>query len=125
MTDGKEKVLAAAQFADEIGAEDIVILDLQGISNITDFFMICTGTSTPHLKAIRRDVFDKVVEHHEEKPHASDGNIDSQWIVMDYGDVMIHIFHKEKRDYYSLEDLWSDAPHVPFVSAAADLASRK
>jgi len=103
-----------AKYADEIQAEDIVVLDLRGISTISDFFVICTGTSLPHLKAIVRDVRSKTEEEISEKPRSAEGDAESQWLVIDYVDVIVHIFHKDKRSVYSLEDLWSDAPRVEF-----------
>jgi ribosome-associated protein len=99
-----------AKYADEIGAEDIVVLDLRGISMIADFFVICSGTSTPHLKAIARDVRHKTTEEIGEISRSTEGSAESQWMVIDYVNVIVHIFHRSKRHVYSLEDLWSDAP---------------
>ncbi len=102
-----------AKHADAIQAEDIVVLDLRGISNLADFFVICTATSIPHLKAVSRDIRAKTEEEIGEKPRSSDGDASSLWIVIDYVDVVVHVFHSELRDVYCLEDLWSDAPQVP------------
>ncbi len=107
-----ETAQACARYADDIQAEDIVILDLRGLSSITDYFVICTGTSQPHLKAIRREISDHMREDHGLKPRSKEGDAESQWLVLDYYDVIVHIFHQEKRSLYSLEDLWSDAPRV-------------
>jgi ribosome-associated protein len=124
--DGKELALEIARYADEIQAEDITILDLQGnnagspISTLTDFFVICTGTSMPHLKAIRREIARKLAaEHGGQKAGNADGTVESHWIVVDYADVIVHIFHKDMRPVYSLEDLWSDAPRVDFTPQPA------
>lgn len=87
-------------------------LDLRGISSFTDFFLICSGTSEPHLKAIANEIEGQLRKEHGIKPRAIDGFPLSQWIVADFGDVVIHIFHTAKRPYYSLEDLWSDAPRL-------------
>ncbi len=87
-------------------------IDLRGISNFTDFFVLCSGTSEPHLKAIASEVEGRLKKEHGVKPMATDGYPLSQWIVADYSDVVVHIFHAEKRDFYSLEDLWSDAPRL-------------
>jgi ribosome-associated protein len=89
-----------------------VAIDLRGISSFTDFFVICSGTSEPHLKAIANELRDGLKEEHNLKPLAVDGFPMSQWIVADYSDVVVHIFHTEKRAFYSLEDLWSDAPRL-------------
>jgi len=101
-----------AKYADEIGAEDIVVLDLRGISTIADFFVICSGTSAPHLKAIVRDVRHKTTEEIGEIPRSSEGAAESQWMVIDYVNVIVHAFHRNKRNVYCLEDLWSDAPRL-------------
>jgi ribosome-associated protein len=87
-------------------------MDLRGIVSFTDFFVICSGTSEPHLKAISGELHDSLKADHGVKPMAVDGFPTSQWIVADYSDVVVHIFHHEKRSFYSLEDLWSDAPRL-------------
>ena len=74
--------------------------------------MICSGTSEPHLKAIAGELSDRLKQDHGVKPLAVDGFPVSQWIVAEYLDVVVHIFHSEKRVFYSLEDLWSDAPRL-------------
>ena len=89
-----------------------MVLDLREISTFTDFFVICSGTSEPHLKAIASEIETKLREDHDLRPAAVDGFPASQWIVMDYLQVIVHVFHREKRDFYSLEDLWSDAPRL-------------
>lgn len=98
-------------------AEDVVALDLRGISTFTDFFVIASGTSEPHLKAIAGEIQERLREDHKSRPHAVDGYPMSQWIVIDYNDVVVHIFHKNKRGFYSLEDLWSDAPRLELEGA--------
>ena len=102
-----------AKFADEIHAEDLMVLDLRGISNLADYFVICTATSVPHLKAVARDIRHKTEEAIAEKPRTTEGDASSLWVVIDYVDVVVHIFHSDLRDVYCLEDLWSDAPLVP------------
>lgn len=87
-------------------------IDLRGISSFTDFFVVCSGTSEPHLKAIGSELRERLREDHGIKPLAVDGFPISQWIVADYSDVVVHIFHNDKRGFYSLEDLWSDAPRL-------------
>lgn len=89
-----------------------MVLDLQGISTFTDFFVICSATSEPQLKAIAGEIEAQLKQQHSVRPVAVDGFPASQWIVLDYMQVIVHIFHAEKRSFYSLEDLWSDAPRV-------------
>ena len=125
MPDALTIVKTCAKYADEIQSENIVALDLRGISTIADYFVICSGTSMPHLKAILRDVREKTAEEIGETPRRAEGDAESQWLVIDYVDVIIHIFHQDKRDVYSLEDLWSDAPRVEldFIETPASRAS--
>jgi len=93
-------------------AEDVVALDLRGISTFTDFFVICSGTSEPHLKAIAGEIEARLKKDDGVTPSAVDGYPLSQWIVIDYSDVVVHVFHEQRRGFYSLEDLWSDAPRL-------------
>ena len=98
--------------AQEKKAHDPIILDLRGISTITDYLVICSGQSEPQLKAIANGVEAALKESLDRRPLAVDGFPTSQWIVIDYGEVMLHVFHENKRGVYALEDLWSDAPIV-------------
>ena len=86
------------------------MLDLRDISTFTDFFVICSGTSEPQLKAIANEIETRLREDHSLRPVAIDGFPASQWMVLDYLQVVVHIFHRDKRAFYSLEDLWGDAP---------------
>ena len=95
-----------------------MVLDLQGISSFTDFFVICSGTSEPQLKAIANEIETRLREEHSLRPAAIDGFPASQWMVLDYLQVVVHIFHQDKRGFYSLEDLWGDAPRIQWETAA-------
>ena len=88
------------------------MLDLREISTFTDYFVICSGTSEPHLKAIAGEIETRLREDEKIRPAAVDGFPASQWIVLDYLQVIVHVFHRDKREFYSLEDLWSDAPRL-------------
>lgn len=100
-------------------AEDVVLLDLREISTFTDFFVICSATSAPHLKAIAGEIEARLKEEHAIRPAAVDGFPASQWIVLDYLQVVVHVFHRDKREFYSLEDLWGDAPRTNLEAVAA------
>jgi ribosome-associated protein len=89
-----------------------VVLDLREISTFTDYFVICSGTSEPHLKAIASEVETWLKQDHGIRATAIDGFPASHWIVLDYLQVIVHVFHHEKRAFYSLEDLWGDAPRL-------------
>lgn len=92
-------------------ADDVIILDVRAISTVADFFMICTGNSEPHLKAIADEIARRLLEKGV-RPRHHDGYPPSRWIVLDYGDVLLHIFHPELRQRYGLEHLWGDAKRL-------------
>ena len=85
---------------------------MRGISTFTDFFVVCSGTSEPHLKAIASEVREQMREKFNEKPTFADGVPASHWVVLDYSDVMLHVFTEEKRSFYALESLWGDAKQI-------------
>ncbi len=116
--DGLELAQRCVEFALDKKALDPVILDLQAISTITDFLVICSAQSEPQLKAIANSVVKSLKDEHGRAPYAVDGFPASQWVVVDYGEVMLHIFHEDKRGVYALEELWSDAKKVPVPQAA-------
>lgn len=95
-----------------------MVLDLREVSTFTDFFVICSATSEPQLKAIAGEIEAQLKKDHGVRPVAVDGFPASQWIVIDYMQVIVHIFHSEKREFYSLEDLWGDAPRIAWETAA-------
>jgi ribosome-associated protein len=112
--EGTEKAQWCAHYADNKKAEDIAILDVRGLSTITDFFVVCTAHSSPQLRATRDEIDVRMKEDHGIKSRAKDGSFESTWIILDFSDVLVHIFQGDQRDFYALEDLWSDAPRVPF-----------
>jgi len=107
-----------AEFAANKKAENIQVLDLRSLVSFADYFVICSGTSEPHLKAIAGEIQERLRDEYGTRPHNVDGYPMSQWIVVDYYDVLVHIFHTEKRAFYSLEDLWSDAPRLELAEPA-------
>lgn len=103
--------LMAAKAALEKKAIDLIVLDLEGITIIADYFVICSGESTTQVRAIAEFVEAELLRKGV-KPIGREGLGYSHWALLDYGDVIIHIFEKETRDYYSLEKLWMDAKTV-------------
>ena len=94
----------------EIKAKDIVSLDLRNIeTSVCDFFIICHGTSNTHASAIADSVIEETLKSIKEKPWHKEGLTNGDWILLDYGNVVAHIFQKETRDYYNIEKLWADA----------------
>ena len=110
--DSRKLALLCRELADNKKAEDIVILDLRKLSNITDYFVICTGTSEPHLRAIVDEIQEHLEEDQHITPRGTDGTVNTSWVVLDYFDVIIHVMRKDVRELYDLEDLWGDAPRV-------------
>ena len=115
---GAELARACAMAADEIQAEKIRVWDMRGVSSLTDFMVVCSGSSMPHLRAILRDVSGLVQEWHDQRPVNTEGKADTRWVVLDYIDVMVHVMHQEMREYYGLEELWANAKEITWQEAA-------
>ena len=91
-------------------AEDVVLLDLRKVSNsVADYFVICSGTSDTHIEAIADSVDKEVSAVDGESPWHREGVNNKTWVLLDYVDVVVHIFNKDKRSFYELEELWGDA----------------
>ncbi len=101
-----------AAAAEDKKAYDIRILDLRGLTSLTDFFVICSGSNVTQLGAVA-DGIGRALAVVGIRPSHIEGGADATWILMDYGDVVVHIFDEATRVYYSLEKLWGDAPRMP------------
>ena len=112
LIEGEELAIAVAKQAYENKAKKIKVLDLIGISSIADFFVICTVDSIPQLKALRRDIDKDIKSIYSVSPRAIEGTPESLWLIIDYVDVVLHIFHDDLRNNYTLEELWSDSTDV-------------
>jgi ribosome-associated protein len=104
----------AVDIAEDRKAEDIVMLDIRKISIIADYFVICTGTGDRHVKAIAKEIDEKLGEVGV-NPINTEGLTEGEWVLIDYGSVLVHVFDKKTRDYYLLEQLWSGAQPVLVV----------
>lgn len=111
----------AAALALEKKAHDILILDLRKLTSATDRFVLCTGDSETQVKAIADHVAGKLAEEGAEAWHV-EGQEGRRWVLLDYVDVVIHVFYSETRDFYSLETLWGDAPAVRVDDDAREIA---
>ena len=107
----ERKARRAARAALDKRATDLVVLDVQGVSSVTDYFLICSGKSTTHLQTITKAIRDELKGEGVRPLHA-EGVAESGWILLDYGDVLMHVFLEDTRAYYALERLWGDAPAV-------------
>ena len=106
--DSKEIMTLAVEYADNKKAEDIKVLDIRDLTTMADYFVICQGNSSTQIKAIADEVEEKLSDAGV-KPFGREGLNTAYWILMDYSDVIVHIFNKESRDFYGIEHLWADA----------------
>lgn len=113
MTEAQTHALTCAAAAADKKAEDLVALDMTAISGFTDVFLIASASSEPQLKAIASAIRERMRDEHNRRPLSEDGFPVSQWVVLDYGNVIIHLFQSDMRERYGLEELWSDAPRIP------------
>ena len=109
--DSKEKSIFCAQAALEKKAFDITILELKKASSLTDYFLICSGRSDRQVQAIAQSIEEKMGEQGI-RPLGEEGIREGRWVLMDYDDVVIHIFYDQLRRYYDLEGLWIEAPRI-------------
>ncbi len=111
-SDARAKALLAARQADELKARDIIILDVADIAAFTDYFVICTGETKRHVRAIAARV-ERAAAKHALHVHHAEGVAAARWVLLDLYDVIVHVFDQASRDYYELERLWGDARRVP------------
>ena len=106
-----QRVAAAVAAADERQAVDLKVLDLAGVSDFTDYFLICSGTNDRQVSAIA-DAVDGALRELKVRPLHQEGSNSGRWVLLDYGDFIVHVFRDETRRFYALERLWGDAPEV-------------
>lgn len=98
----------AVEIASEKQAEDIVLIDTKQACSFADYFVICSGCTEPHLESIR-DAIDETLKHENLPVRRIQGTLKSGWLLCDYGDIIVHIFSVQQREFYRLEELWRDA----------------
>jgi ribosome-associated protein len=108
----RELLQIAAAAADSKQAEDLVALDVSSPLPLTDVFLLATGRNERNVVAIASEIEDKLIEQGS-KPLRREGRAEGRWILLDFGDLVVHVFHEEDRMYYSLERLWKDCPVIP------------
>lgn len=118
--DSRELARKAAHAALTKKAVDLVVLDLGGLTIIADFFIICSGESTTQVRAIA-DHIEREFADSGVRPRGIEGLDYGHWVLVDYGDIIVHVFEKETREYYALEKLWMDAPLVAVDEDTPDL----
>ena len=112
-----ELALAAARIAEETRGRDIVVLDMRDVTPMFDYFVLATGASRRQLAAMSDEINHHVRDVLGDRLMGSEGYTDGRWILLDYGNVVIHLFDEESRDYYALEHLWSRASRVQLPAA--------
>jgi ribosome-associated protein len=110
--DSKKLALLCRDLAENRKGENTVILDVHDLSSITDYYVITTGTSEPHLRAITEEIRDTLHRDYKVTPRTVDGTVQTSWLVLDYFDVIVHVMKADVREKYNLEALWGDAPQV-------------
>lgn len=109
MVDSKELVNSIIKGIQELKGKSLVSIDLSEIDNcICSYFVVCNGDSSTHVTSIADSIIDIVRKNQNDKPLAKDGFQNSEWIALDYGDVIVHVFQRQAREYYNLEGLWED-----------------
>lgn len=111
--------MAATAIDDKKGL-DITLLDISELLVVTDVFVIASGTSNRHVRALADDVEGKLKVEMQRLPLRREGREYSRWVLLDYGDMVVHVFDQETRDYYELERLWADAPVIEFEPAPSE-----
>ena len=114
----KEMALLLAQAMDSKKGKDIRVLETDGVTTLADYFVLCSGSSAPQLKALA-DADEKAMKDHGILPHHVEGHRGGTWILQDYGDVVVHVFDKEARAFYDLDRLWADAKTVDLSDVLA------
>ena len=111
----------AAQLCLDYKANDVVLLDLRGVSDMTDFFIVASGTSDTHVRSVGENIADEMKKLGSPAYHV-EGLTKGRWVLLDFVDFVVHVFHPTLRDFYQLERLWSDAESVPIEDGKGALA---
>ncbi|MCU1513958.1 MAG: Ribosomal silencing factor RsfS [Microbacteriaceae bacterium] len=108
----RELLQIAAIAADAKQGDDLVALDVSGPMPLTDIFLLVTGRNERNVISIANEIEDQLIEHGS-KPLRREGRSEGRWVLLDFGDLVVHVFHEEDRMFYSLERLWKDCPVIP------------
>lgn len=114
MDEIKALALEIGNIIDDRKGEDIRVLDLRGLTTLADYFVIASGNSDRQVSAICGHIEDELSKKGIEPKH-KEGQREGRWVILDYSDIIVHVFHQEERDYYKLERVWSDAKNLPII----------
>lgn len=107
----RQELSAAVRAIDDLKGRDVVVLDLRGLSEATDYFVVASGTSDAHVRGLAESVLEKL-HRRGVRAHHVEGLPGGRWVLLDFVDFVVHLFHPESRSFYQLERLWSDAPEI-------------
>jgi ribosome-associated protein len=113
---GLQRAMLAAQTAEDNRGTDVVILDMRELTSIFDYFVVATGASRRQLHAMSEEIDHALEDRMHDRRLGIEGYEESRWILLDYGDIVVHLFEPETRSFYALEDLWARAKRVPRTS---------
>jgi ribosome-associated protein len=122
--DSKKLAELCRDYADNKKAENVAVLDVRDLSSVADYFVIASGTSEPHLRAIVDEITDRLRDDHDVRPVRKDGSVQGAWVVLDFFDVIVHVMRKDVREHYDLESLWGDAARLKPKRKAARTKKR-
>ena len=111
--ESRDVAILAARAASDKKAEDILAIEVAELLVVTDYFVICTGNTDVQVRAISDEVEEQLRERGKVKPIGREGGRESKWVLLDYGDLVVHVFQPEEREFYRLERLWAEAPRLP------------
>ena len=123
MKSSKDWALIAAEAAAEKKAEDVLAINVAELLVVTDYFVIATGRTNIQVKAIADEVEEQLRTRGGIKPIGIEGATEAKWVLLDYGDLVIHVFQPEEREFYRLEKLWSDAPRLTLPAGVANVSA--
>lgn len=121
--DSREKAILLSRFALEKKAYDLVLMEVRQVTSIADYFIVCSGRSDRQVQSIAQGIEEKLAEV-DVLPLSIEGYTRGQWVLMDFSDVIVHIFYQPLRQFYDLEGLWADAPRVELPEPYATLVSQ-
>jgi ribosome-associated protein len=107
----RQELSTAVRAINDLKGRDIVVLDLRGLSEATDYFVVASGTSDAHVRGLAESVLEKL-HRRGVRAHHVEGLPGGRWVLLDFVDFVVHLFHPESRSFYQLERLWSDAPEI-------------
>ncbi len=121
--DAREKAVLLSRFALDRKAYDLVVLEVRELTSIADYFIVCSGRSDRQVQSIAQGI-EESLRSKGVRPHAVEGVARGQWVLMDFSDVIVHVFYQPVREFYDLEGLWIDAPRVELPEPYASLAQQ-